>query len=138
MIDKLHNVMDRLFNNFAIALFSHPFLIFVLKISTVGSSFISSLRFFDNMLPLNERDSMPKFIVFVIGNKIYSKCVRFTQIDACRQFAQISTKLKLCLLHVIAFAEATYGCEPWTFTETDGKMIDAFEMWCYRTLLRVS
>ena len=67
------------FNNFAIALFSHPFLIFVLKISTVGSSFISSLRFFDNMLPLNERDSMPKFIVFVIGNKIYSKCVRFTQ-----------------------------------------------------------
>ena len=37
-----------------------------------------------------------------------------------------------------AFPVATYGCESWTFTETDGKKIDSFEMWCYRRLLRVS
>ena len=43
-------------------------LIFVLKLATVGSSFISSLRLFHNKLPLNESDSMPNFIVFVIGN----------------------------------------------------------------------
>ena len=50
----------------------------------------------------------------------------------------VSTKLKLRLLHATAFAVATYGCESWTFTETDGKKIDSFEMWCYRRLLRVS
>ena len=43
-------------------------LIFVLKLATVGSSFISSLRLFHNKLPLNESDSMPNFIVLVIGN----------------------------------------------------------------------
>ena len=50
----------------------------------------------------------------------------------------VSTKLKLRRLHATAFAVATYGCESWTFTETDGKKIDSFEMWCYRRLLRDS
>ena len=50
----------------------------------------------------------------------------------------VSTKLKLQLLHATAFAVASYGCESWTFTETDGNKIDSFEMWCYRRLLRVS
>ena len=47
---------------------------------------------------------------------------------------EVSTKLKLWLLHAIAFAVASYGCESWTFTETDGKKIDSLEMWCYRRL----
>ena len=50
----------------------------------------------------------------------------------------VSTKLKLRLLHATAFAVATYGFESWTFTETDGKRIDSFEIWRYRRLLRVS
>ena len=50
----------------------------------------------------------------------------------------VSIKQKLRLLHATAFAVTSYWCESWTFTETDGKKIDSFEMWCYRRLLRVS
>ena len=50
----------------------------------------------------------------------------------------VSTKLKLRLLNATAFAVASYGCESWTFTETDRNNIDSFEMWCYRRSLRVS
>ena len=50
----------------------------------------------------------------------------------------VSTKLKLRLLHATAFAVASYGCESFTFTETNGKTTDSFEMWCYRRLLAVS
>ena len=38
----------------------------------------------------------------------------------------------MCLLH------ATYGSESWAMTKNDRKRVDAFEMWCYRRLLRVS
>ena len=50
----------------------------------------------------------------------------------------VSTKLKLQLLHATASAVTSYGCESWTFIETDGKKIDSFEIWCYILLLRVS
>jgi hypothetical protein len=50
----------------------------------------------------------------------------------------LSTGLKLRFLRATVFAIATYGCESWALTKNDRKRIDAFEMWCYRRLLRVS
>ena len=50
----------------------------------------------------------------------------------------LSIKLKLRFLRATVFAIATYGCESWSTTKNDRKRIDAFEMWCYRRLLRVS
>lgn len=50
----------------------------------------------------------------------------------------LSTKLKLRFLRATVFAIAIYGCESWSPTKNDRKRIDAFEMWCYRRLLRVS
>ena len=35
------------------------------------------------------------------------------------------------------FPTATYGCEAWTINKTDGKLITAFEMKCYRKILRI-
>ena len=46
--------------------------------------------------------------------------------------------LKLKLLRACIFPVATYGCEAWTLTETAKKKITAFEMKCYRRILRVS
>ena len=48
IIYKLQNVMAKLFTNSAITLFTHPVLIFVLMLATVGSSFIASFRLFHN------------------------------------------------------------------------------------------
>lgn len=50
----------------------------------------------------------------------------------------IGTHLKLKLLQATAFAVASYGCESWAMTKGDEKRVDAFEMWAYRRLLRVS
>ena len=50
----------------------------------------------------------------------------------------VSTKLKTRLLRATYFAIASYGCESWAMTKADQGKVDAFEMWAYRTVLRVS
>ena len=50
----------------------------------------------------------------------------------------VSTKLKTRLLRATTFAIASYGCESWAMTKADQGKVDAFEMWAYRRVLRVS
>ena len=50
----------------------------------------------------------------------------------------MSLGLKLRFIRVTAFPVAIYGCESWTMISGDKKCVDAFELWCYRILLRVS
>ena len=44
----------------------------------------------------------------------------------------------ICIARATAFAVATYGCESWAYSKKVTKKIEAFEMWTYRRLLRVS
>ena len=44
---------------------------------------------------------------------------------------------KLCLVKVIVFPVVMYGCESWTIKKAEHWRIDAFELWCWRRLLRV-
>ena len=46
--------------------------------------------------------------------------------------------LKLRLLRALVFPIAVYGCESWSMNKADQKRVDAFEMWCYRRILRIS
>ena len=48
------------------------------------------------------------------------------------------TNKTFLFLKATAFPIAIYGCESWAMTSGDKKRVDAFEMWCYRRLLRVS
>ena len=50
----------------------------------------------------------------------------------------LSMNLKVRFLKATIFSIATYGSESWAMTKNDRKRVDAFEMWCYRRLLRVS
>ena len=50
----------------------------------------------------------------------------------------MSLGLKVRFLSATAFPIAIYGCESWAMTSGDKKRVDAFELWCYRRLLRVS
>ena len=50
----------------------------------------------------------------------------------------ICKSLKLRIARATAFAVATYGCESWAYSKKVTKKIEAFEMWTYRRLLRVS
>ena len=44
---------------------------------------------------------------------------------------------RFCLIKVMAFSVVMYGCESWTIKKAEHWRIDAFELWCYRRLLRV-
>ena len=44
---------------------------------------------------------------------------------------------KFSLVKAVVFPEVMYGCESWTIKKAEGQRIDAFELWCWRTLLRV-
>ena len=44
---------------------------------------------------------------------------------------------KVHLVKAVVFPVVLYGCESWTITKAEHRRIDAFELWCWRTLLRV-
>ena len=44
---------------------------------------------------------------------------------------------KVCLVKAMVFPIVMYGCESWTIKKTERQRIDAFELWCWRRLLRV-
>ena len=44
---------------------------------------------------------------------------------------------KVCLVKAIVFPVVMYGCESWTIKKAEHQRIDAFELWCWRRLLRV-
>ena len=43
----------------------------------------------------------------------------------------------VCLVKAMVFPVVTYGCESWTIKKAEHRRIDAFELWCWRRLLRV-
>ena len=49
----------------------------------------------------------------------------------------ITLPTKVCLVKAIVFTVITYGCESWTIKKAEHRRIDAFELWCWRRLLRV-
>ena len=49
----------------------------------------------------------------------------------------ITLPTKVCLLKAMVFPVVMYGCESWTIKKAEHRRIDAFELWCWRRLLRV-
>ena len=45
--------------------------------------------------------------------------------------------IKVCLVKAMVFPVVRYGCESWTIKKAECQRIDAFELWCWRRLLRV-
>ena len=44
---------------------------------------------------------------------------------------------KVCLVKAVVFPVVMYGCESWTIKKAEHRRIDAFELWCWRRLLRI-
>ena len=45
---------------------------------------------------------------------------------------------KICIAYTILFPVVMYGCESWTVKKAERRRIDAFELWCWRSLFKVS
>ena len=60
-----------------------------------------------------------------------------TNLDSILNSRDITLPTKVCLVKAMVFPVVMYGCESWTIKKAECRRIDAFELWCWRRLLRV-
>ena len=60
-----------------------------------------------------------------------------TDLDSILKRRDITLPTKVRLVKAMVFPVVMYGCECWTIKKADHQRIDAFELWCWRRLLRV-
>ena len=60
-----------------------------------------------------------------------------TKLDSILKSRDIILPTKVHLVKAMVFPVAVYGCESWTIKKAERRRIDAFELWCWRRLLRV-
>ena len=60
-----------------------------------------------------------------------------TNLDSIFKSRDITLPTKVHLVKAMVFPVIMYGCESWTVKKTEHRRIDAFELWCWRKLLRV-
>ena len=60
-----------------------------------------------------------------------------TKLDSILKGRDITLPTKVCLVKAMFFQVVMYGCESWTIKKAEHRIIDAFELWCWRRLLRV-
>ena len=58
-------------------------------------------------------------------------------LDSILKSRDIILPTKVCLVKAMVFPVVVYGCESWTIKKAECRRIDAFELWCWRRLLRV-
>ena len=67
----------------------------------------------------------------LLGRKV------MTNLDSIFKSRDITLPTKIRLVRAMVFPVVMYGCESWTVKKADCRRIDAFELWCWRRLLRV-
>ena len=67
----------------------------------------------------------------LLGRKV------MTNLDSILKSRAITLPTKVGLVKAMVFPVVTYGCESWTIKKAEHQRIDAFELWCWRRLLRV-
>ena len=60
-----------------------------------------------------------------------------TNLDGILKIRDIALPTKVCLVNGMVFPVVMYRCESWTIKKAEHQRIDAFELWCYKRLLRV-
>ena len=61
----------------------------------------------------------------------------YDQLDSILKSRDITLPTKVCLVKAMVFPVVMYGCESWTVKKAERQIIDAFELWFWRGLLRV-
>ena len=67
----------------------------------------------------------------LLGRKV------MTNLDSIFKSRDVTLPTKVCLVKAMVFPVVMYGCESWTVKKAEHRRIDAFELWCWRRLLRV-
>ena len=67
----------------------------------------------------------------LLGSKV------MTNLDSILESRDITWPTNICLVKIMVFPVVMYGCESWTVKIAENRKTDAFELWCWRKLLRV-
>ena len=67
----------------------------------------------------------------LLGRKV------MTNLDSILKSRDVTLPTKVCLVKAMVFPVVMYGCESWTMKKAEHRRIDAFQLWCWRRLLRV-
>ena len=68
----------------------------------------------------------------LLGRKVISN------LDSIFKSRDITLPTNICLVKAMVFPVVMYGCESWAIKKAESRRIDAFELWCWRRLLRVT
>ena len=69
--------------------------------------------------------------LLLLGRKV------MTNLDSIFKSRDSTLPRKVCLVKAVVFPVVIYACESWTVKKAERRRIDAFELWCWRRLLRV-
>ena len=72
-----------------------------------------------------------------IKRRLFLRRKVMTNLDSILKSRDITLTTKFRLLKTLVFPVVMYGCESWTIKKAECRRIDAFELWCWRRLLRV-
>ena len=75
--------------------------------------------------------SIIRIYALLLGRKV------MTNLDSIFKSRDITLLTKVHLVKAMAFPVVMYGCESWTVKKAEQRRIDAFELWCWRRLLKV-
>ena len=103
---------------------SIPFLSFIVPIFAWKVPFVSLIFLKRSLLHSIKR-------CLLLGRKV------MTNLDSIFKSRDITLPIKVHLVKAIVFPVVMYGCDSWTIKKAERRRIDAFELWCWRRLLRV-
>ena len=93
-------------------------------------------------------ETVTDFIFLVSGITVDSDCSNkikslllgrkaMTNLESILKSRDITLPTKVCIVKAMVFPEVMYGCESWTLKHAEHRRTDAFQLWCWRRLLRV-
>ena len=92
---------------------------------------VTELVFLGSKIPVDSDCSHKIQRCLLLGRKT------MTNLDSILKSRDITLPTKVCLVKAMVFPVVTYGCESLTVKKAEHQRIDAFELWCWRGILRV-
>ena len=92
---------------------------------------VSDFIFWVSKITANHDSSHEIKTGLLLGRKV------MINLDSTLKSRDITLPTKVCLVKAMALPVVMYGCESWTVKKAEHRRIDAFELWCWRRLLRV-
>ena len=92
---------------------------------------VSDFIFLDSKISADDDCSHEIKRCLLLGRKV------MTNLDSILKSRDITLSTKVHLVKAMVFPVVMYGCESWTIKKAERQRMDAFELWCWRRLLRV-